>query len=131
MDLCGNRPLQNDLVNTFCAIDIHPRFVFRSGETRVQVEGFEIFESEPEARFWSVTFELFGFHSTADWGTQEHLKRFRGGLVLEVNRLLHHSTLGLRVIEEKKTSTRDARPTPPQPIPHPQPSHLLIYYFQA
>ena len=28
-------------------------------------------------------------------------KRFRGGLVFEAHRLLHHSTLGLRVIKKK------------------------------
>ena len=28
--------------------------------------------------------------------------RFRGGLVFKAHRLLHHSTLGLRVIKKKK-----------------------------
>ena len=31
------------------------------------------------------------------------MKRFRGGLVFKAHRLLHHSTLGLRVIKKKKT----------------------------
>jgi len=30
------------------------------------------------------------------------VKRFRGGLVVEAHRRLHHSTLGLRVIKKKK-----------------------------
>ena len=30
------------------------------------------------------------------------VKRFRGGLVFKAHRLLHHSTLGLRVIKKKK-----------------------------
>ena len=30
------------------------------------------------------------------------MKRFQGGLVLKVHRLLYHSTLGLRVIKKKK-----------------------------
>ena len=30
------------------------------------------------------------------------LKRFRGGLVFKAHRLLHHSTLGVRVIKKKR-----------------------------
>ena len=30
------------------------------------------------------------------------MKRFRGGLVFKVHRLLYHSTLGLRVIKKKR-----------------------------
>ena len=30
------------------------------------------------------------------------VKRFRGGLVFKAHRLLHHSTLGLRVIKKKR-----------------------------
>ena len=31
-----------------------------------------------------------------------NVQRFRGGLVLKAHRLLHHSTLGVRVIKKKK-----------------------------
>ena len=34
-----------------------------------------------------------------------NVQRFRGGLVFKANRLLHHSTLGLRVIKKKKITT--------------------------
>jgi len=34
------------------------------------------------------------------------VKRFRGGLVSEAHRLVHHSTLGLRVIMKKKKACR-------------------------
>ena len=37
------------------------------------------------------------------------VKRFRGGLVCKAHRLMHHSTLGLRVIKKKKKG----RPAPP------------------
>ena len=30
------------------------------------------------------------------------MKRFRGGLVFKAHRLLHHSTLGLRVIKKRR-----------------------------
>ena len=33
------------------------------------------------------------------------MKRFRGGLVVEAQRLLYHSTLGSRVIKKKKKGT--------------------------
>ena len=32
----------------------------------------------------------------------QNMERFRGGLVFKVHRLLYHSTLGLRVIKQKK-----------------------------
>ena len=35
-----------------------------------------------------------------------NVKRFRGGLVFKAHRLVYHSTLGLRVIKKKKTSSR-------------------------
>jgi len=35
-----------------------------------------------------------------------NVKRFRGGFVFEAHRLLHHSTLGLRVIKKKKKRRR-------------------------
>jgi len=35
--------------------------------------------------------------------TYRNVQRFRGGLVFKAHRLLHHSTLGLRVIKKKKT----------------------------
>ena len=35
-------------------------------------------------------------------GTDLNVKRSRGGLVFKAHRLLHHSTLGLRVIKKKK-----------------------------
>ena len=33
---------------------------------------------------------------------RRNVKRFRGGLVFKANRLLHHSTVGSRVIKKKK-----------------------------
>ena len=33
------------------------------------------------------------------------MKRFRGGLVSKAHGLLHHSTLGSRVVKKKKNST--------------------------
>jgi len=33
------------------------------------------------------------------------VKRFRGGLVFKAHRLVHHSTLGLRVIKKKRVGT--------------------------
>ena len=33
---------------------------------------------------------------------RRNLRRFRGGLVFQANRLMYHSTLGLRVIQKKK-----------------------------
>ena len=36
------------------------------------------------------------------WSLRRNLKRFRGGLIFKPDRLLHHSTLGLRVMEKKK-----------------------------
>ena len=33
---------------------------------------------------------------------RRNVKRFRGGLVYKAHRLLHHSTLGSRVIKKKK-----------------------------
>ena len=38
----------------------------------------------------------------ADLGLSRNAKRFRGGLVFKAHRLLHHSTLGLRVKKKKK-----------------------------
>jgi len=35
---------------------------------------------------------------------RRNVKRFRGGLVFKAHLLLHHSTLGLRVIKKKKRS---------------------------
>ena len=35
------------------------------------------------------------------WTTHRNVKRFRGGLEFKAHRLLHDSTLGLRVIKEK------------------------------
>jgi len=35
-------------------------------------------------------------------GSGRSVQRFRGGLVFEAHRLLYHSTLGLRVIKQKK-----------------------------
>jgi len=35
-------------------------------------------------------------------GGMDGTKRFRGGLAFKAHRLLHHSTLGLRVIKQKK-----------------------------
>ena len=41
--------------------------------------------------------------AAAAWvGARGNVKRFRGGLVFKAHRLLHHSTLGLRVIKKKK-----------------------------
>jgi len=42
--------------------------------------------------------------------THQSQARFRGGLVFKAHRLLHHSTLGLRVIKKKK-NPKLARPT--------------------
>ena len=39
--------------------------------------------------------------------SQKCVKRFRRGLVFKAHRLLYHSTLGLRVIKEKKKVNRD------------------------
>jgi len=39
---------------------------------------------------------------------EQHMKRFRGGLVIKAHRLLCHSTLGLRVIKEKKKNSISA-----------------------
>jgi len=33
------------------------------------------------------------------------VKRFRGGLIFKAHRLVYHSTLGLRVIKQKKKET--------------------------
>jgi len=41
-----------------------------------------------------------------DCGWSYHVKRFRGGLVFKAQRLMYHSTLGLRVIKKKKYQTR-------------------------
>ena len=38
---------------------------------------------------------------------EENVKRFRGGPVFKAHRLLHHSTLGVRVIEKKKRVLRN------------------------
>jgi len=35
-----------------------------------------------------------------------NVQRFRGGLVFEAHRLVYHSTLGLRVIKQKKKKRR-------------------------
>ena len=37
---------------------------------------------------------------------RRNVQRFRGGLVCKAHRLLHHSTLGLRVITKKKVGVR-------------------------
>ena len=37
---------------------------------------------------------------------RRNVKRFRGGLVFKAHRLLHHSTLGLRVINNKEEKSR-------------------------
>ena len=39
---------------------------------------------------------------TAQGGMRRNVKRFRGGLVFKAHRLLHHSTLGSRVITKRK-----------------------------
>jgi len=44
--------------------------------------------------------EVDGFEN--DQTEAEPVQRFRGGLVFKVHRILHHSTLGLRVIKKKK-----------------------------
>jgi len=44
---------------------------------------------------------MWHIHSTA----AATLKRFRGGLIFKAHRLLHHSTLGFRVIKKKKAVT--------------------------
>ena len=43
-----------------------------------------------------------------------HVQRFRGRLVFQAHRLVHHSTLGLRVIKKRKKSQE---PTSPDPVP--------------
>ena len=63
------------------------------------------------------------------------MQRFRGGLVFEAHRLLHHSTLGLRVIKKR----REERTEPPQASAQPNPhvrthsglvfeAHRLLYH---
>ena len=42
--------------------------------------------------------------------THGDLQRFRGGLVVKAHRLLHYSTLGLRVKKEKKIEKHDLPP---------------------
>ena len=46
---------------------------------------------------------------------RRNFKRFRGGLVFKVHRLLYHSTLGSRVIKEKKKMHQVMRPLHPTP----------------
>ena len=45
------------------------------------------------------------------------VRRFRGGLIFKAHRLLHHSTLGLRVITEKQQCTRNDWKKRPRRIP--------------
>ena len=55
---------------------------------------------------------IFNFRTT----TSQNVERFPGGLVFEAHRLLYHSTLGLRVIKQKKkTDCASRKPSrPPQ-----------------
>ena len=51
----------------------------------------------------------------ANWGTlllSYPVKWFRGGLVCEVHRLLYHSTLGLRVVKERRRTRPMRDPDP-------------------
>ena len=43
-----------------------------------------------------------------------YVNRFRGGLVFKAHRLVHHSTLGVRVIKKKKLPTSEGTDQPPQ-----------------
>ena len=51
-----------------------------------------------------------------------NVKRSRGGLVFKAHRLLYHSTLGLRVIKNKRKWRRHTRQAP-STSPPPAPSH--------
>ena len=60
---------------------------------------------EPDAR--EPRHEARRDHCSEEGSLEEQLlyrnvKRFRGGLVFEANRLVYHSTLGWRIIKKKK-----------------------------
>ena len=64
--------------------------------------------------------------------TRRNVKRFRGGLVFEAHRLVHHSTLGWREIEKKKKKkTKVKIPIPQAPsindAVHPSPKERVLY----
>ena len=64
--------------------------------------------------FWSVGIRDEGVGSKVEEGVKRvlstraaqilrrNVRRFRGGLVFEAHRLVHHSTLGLIIIKKKK-----------------------------
>ena len=60
-----------------------------------------------KARFWpwfsNKRFTLFLLRSAAARLLRSNLKRFRGGLVFKIHRLVYHSTLGSRVIQKRRS----------------------------
>jgi len=50
---------------------------------------------------------------------RRNVKRFRGGLVFTAHRLVYHSTLGWRVINNKKTRLRRGGPCATERIADP------------
>ena len=64
--------------------------------------------------------------STAEWGAElllRNTKRFRGGLALKAHRLMHHSSLVLRVLKIKKEGGAHVGGHGPHPLT-PDPSNL-------
>ena len=51
---------------------------------------------------YAVTFAGLATFSIQEQLLRRKVKRFTGGLVFKAHRLLHHSTIGLRVTKKKK-----------------------------
>jgi len=54
-------------------------------------------------------------------GGRSNVKRFRGGLVFKANRLVYHSTLGLRVIKKEGDQRQRPREADERSLPAPGP----------